>query len=314
MKSKIRKAKKIKIIRYRYIIYSVILICLLQFWTLKTFYQEREIKLSENLFTAQKEFPISELILDISYNQSESTSSENAGEQPSTKEDNIKEEDLNQGQIIDGSNNYSDETSEAQGEKYTGEIEGINLSKIQKKIVLRSLELLDENIKYGYITYPEGYPDDENVYISTDVISVVLRDSGYNLMELIYEDMLEHKDDYPMDIKERKDPIKYIDFRDVFFQEQFFKRHALGELPTEYTPEDEDNNILWQPGDIVFFQFDEENPYKDLGGLISPHKNNNGVPLVIMISKEFGRVKEADVLLEYKIIGHYRYPPPEVEE
>ena len=149
MKSKIRKAKKIKIIRYRYIIYSVILICLLQFWTLKTFYQEREIKLPENLFTAQKEFPISELILDISYNQSESTSSENAGEQPSTKEDNIKEEDLNQGQIVDNSNNYSDETSEAQGEKYTGEIEGINLSKIQKKIVLRSLELLDENIKYG---------------------------------------------------------------------------------------------------------------------------------------------------------------------
>ncbi len=314
MKSKIRKAKKIKIIRYRYIIYSVILICLLQFWTLKTFYQEREIKLPENLFTSQKEFPISELTLDISYNQSKSASSENTGEQSSTEEDSINKEESNQDQIIDGSNNYSDETSEAQGEKYNSEIEGINLTDVQKKIVLRSLELLDENIEYGYITYPEGYPDDENIYISTDVISVVLRDSGYNLMELIYEDMLEHKDDYPMDIKGRKNSVKTIDFRDVFFQEQFFKRHALGELPTEYTPEDENNNILWQPGDIVFFQFDEENPYKDLGGLISPHKNNNGVPLVIMISKEFGRVKEADVLLEYKIIGHYRYPPPEVEE
>ena len=315
MKSTTKKAKKIKSIRYRYIIYSVILICLLQFWALKTFYKEREIKLPENLFTAQKEFPISELTLDISYDQSGSASSENIGEQVSTKEDNINKKELNQDQIIDDSSNYSDETSETQDEKYTSEIEGINLSEVQKKIVLRSLELLDENIEYGYRTYPEtGYPDTENIYISTDIISVVLRDSGYNLMELIYEDMLEHKDDYPMDLTGRKDPIKYIDFRNVFFQEQFFKRHALGELPTKYTPEDENNNILWQPGDIVYFQFDEENPYKDLGGLISPHKNDNGVPLVIMISKEFGKVKEVDVLLEYKIIGHYRYPPPEVEE
>jgi len=309
MENRIRKTRIRKVPSYRYILYLVILICLLQIWTLKTYYKEREIKLPENLFTAQKEFPISELILDIPYIQLESDSTENV-----TDNEDAGDHTANQDQTGNNSNNHSSETLEAPDEKYTMEIEGLNLSEVQKKIVLRSLEMLDEDIEYDYRTYVDtGYPT-ENIYISTDVISVVLRDSGYDLMELIYEDMLRHKDDYPMDIKERRDPVKYIDFRDVFFQEQFFKRHALGELPAEYTPGDENNKFLWQPGDILYFQFDEENPYKDLGGLVSPHSSEDGIPLVIMISKEFGKVKEVDVLLEYKIIGHYRYPPPEVEE
>ncbi len=309
MENRIRKTRIRKTPSYRYIPYLVILICLLQIWTLKTYYKEREIKLPENLFTTQKEFPISELTLDIPYIQLESDSTENV-----TDNEGAGDHTENQNQAGENSDNYSNGTLEAPDEKYTMEIEGLNLSEVQKKIVLRSLEMLDEDIEYGYRTYVDtGYPT-ENIYISTDVISVVLRDSGYDLMELIYEDMLKHKDDYPMDIKGRKDPVKYIDFRDVFFQEQFFKRHALGELPTEYTPGDENNNFLWQPGDILYFQFDEENPYKDLGGLVSPRSSENGIPLVIMISKEFGKVKEVDVLLEYKIIGHYRYPLPELEE
>jgi len=309
MENRIRKTRIRKTPSYRYVPYLVILICLLQIWALKTYYKEREIKLPENLFTAQKEFPISELTLGIPYIQLESDFTENV-----TDNEDVGNHTANQDQTGDNSDNYSNGALEAPDEKYTMEIEGLSLSEVQKKIVLRSLEMLDEDIEYGYRTYVDtGYPT-ENIYISTDVISVVLRDSGYDLMELIYDDMLKHKDDYPMDIKERKDPVKYIDFRDVFFQEQFFKRHALGELPAEYTPEDENNNFLWQPGDILYFQFDEENPYKDLGGFVSPHSSEDGIPLVIMISKEFGKVKEVDVLLEYKVIGHYRYPPPELEE
>jgi hypothetical protein len=41
-----------------------------------------------------------------------------------------------------------------------------------------------------------------------------------------------------------------------------------------------------------------------------PHTNPEGVPLVIMISSELGKVSEVDKLLEYKIVGHYRYPNP----
>jgi uncharacterized protein YijF (DUF1287 family) len=191
-------------------------------------------------------------------------------------------------------------------------IEGFDLTEVQKKIIIKILSLLDEDITYGYETFPEtGYPTN-NVWISTDVISVTLNECGFDIMELINRDMLDHKEDYPMDIKGRKTPVKFIDFRDVFFQEQFFKRNAL-ELPLEFDQASEDNDVLWQAGDIVYFQFDEDNPYKDLGGFISSHKNDDGVPLVIMLSGEFGKVDEVDKLLEYVVVGHFRYPPPDVE-
>ncbi|MFZ3085176.1 MAG: DUF1287 domain-containing protein, partial [Candidatus Hydromicrobium sp.] len=264
------------------------IIALLQLFALRACYQEKIFKLPEKLFSSKIDFPISELTLDISYGESESGS-------------------------IEDSDTYMTEEGSAieSGENQPSEIEGQNLTDIQKNIVLKALELLDKDIKYGYEVFPDtGYPS--NVWISTDVISVTLRDCGYDLMELIYKDMSEHKEAYPMDIKGRKTPIKYIDFRVVFFQEKFFQRNAL-ELTVEYDINDENISSLWQAGDIVYFQFDENNPDKDLGGFISPHKNNEGVPFVIMISSEFGKVSEVDTLLEYTIVGHFRYPPPDVD-
>lgn len=290
MEDRVRKKQFRKNINYKYFIYIVAIIALLQLLTLRACYQEKIFKLPEKLFSSKIDFPISELTLDITYGEPEFRFMEDS-DAYMTEEDSAIESDENQ----------------------SNDIESHNLSDIQKEIVLKALELLDEDIEYGYDVFPDtGYPS-SNVWISTDVISVTLRDCGYDLMELIYEDMNEHKEDYPMDIKGRKTAIKYIDFRDVFFQEQFFKRNALTTLPVEYDKENEDNSFLWQPGDIVYFQFDENNPYADLGGFISPHKNNDGVPLVIMISKELGKVREVDKLMEYKIVGHFRYPPPEVD-
>ena len=289
MEERIRKKQFRKNINYKYFIYIVAIIALLQLLTLRACYQEKIFKLPEKLFSSKIDFPISELTLDITYGESES------------------------GFVEDGDASVTEEDAALEsGENQPGEIEGQNLTDIQKKIVLKALELLDKDIKYGYEVFPDaGYPT-SNVWISTDVISVTLRDCGHDLMELIYKDMSEHKEAYPMDIKGRKTPIKYIDFRVVFFQEKFFQRNAL-ELTVEYDINDENIISLWQAGDIVYFQFDENNPDKDLGGFISPHKNNEGVPLVIMISSEFGKVSEVDTLLEYTIVGHYRYPPPDVD-
>ncbi|MDZ7837115.1 MAG: DUF1287 domain-containing protein [Actinomycetota bacterium] len=186
----------------------------------------------------------------------------------------------------------------------------VNISEVQKEIVLKSLDMLEEGRTYQYELYPDtGYPPDD-VAISTDVIALVMRDCGYDLMELIYDDISQHPDAYPMDIVDRDEPIKYIDFRHVFFQETFFSRNAL-ELSTEFNPEEKSNNIHWQPGDLVFFQFDPDTPHQDMGGIISPNTNDQGVPLVIMTSQELGKVSEVDVLLEYDILSHYRYPYPE---
>lgn len=290
MEYKIRKRQLKRNISYRYFIYIIIIISLLQLLGLRSCYQEKIIKLPDNLFKSVVKYPVSELVFDSDYGKTEPEPPEESGAYLAG-EDSLEES----------------------GENRTDASGGQNLTDIQKDIVLKILELTDSDIEYGYQVYPDtGYPPD-NVWISTDVISMTLKECGYDLMELIHEDMLNHKEDYPLDIKGRNTPIKYIDFRDVFFQEQFFKRNALTTLPHEYDLNEENNSFLWQPGDIVYFQFDEDNPYADLGGFISPHNNDSGVPLVIMISSEFGKISEVDVLMEYKVVGHFRYPPPEID-
>ncbi|TET50138.1 MAG: DUF1287 domain-containing protein [Actinomycetota bacterium] len=303
MKSRAGKTKFTRILNYRYFIYAGIIIALLQFWTLKSFYEEQQIiKLPDDLFGSPVEYPLSELTLEYIPGSTDTEPAGSAG----GEDDSSPGEQSEAGE--DGELDGEDTAIDTEG----AEIEGLGLSDIQKQIVLKLLELIQEDITYGYEVFPDsGYPTN-NVWISTDVISIVLNESGFDLMELIYKDMSEHKEDYPMDIKGRKQAIKYLDFRDVFFQEQFFRRHAL-ELPLEYEAGDPNNVILWQPGDILYFQFDPDNPYKDLGGFVSPHKNEDGIPLVTMISAELGTVSETDVLGEYEIVGHFRYPQPDID-
>ncbi len=283
---------------FKVIIFVVIVLAAVQVWFLFKNYKEIIIKLPEELFASPTPVPVEELIVDSPYMSPDEEAFAEIAEVTSEPGELPLEE------AIETADTAAEETAEV-----TVETTAFELNETQKKIVLRTMELLEEDIEYGYKVYPEtGYPT-ENIWISTDVIAMVLNDAGYDLMELIYEDMKAHKEDYPMDIKNRSEPIKHIDFRDVFFQEQFFKRNAL-ELENNFNPNNKDNVIQWQPGDIVYFQFDPDNPYQDLGGFISSRTNDEGVPLVIMISKEFGKVSEVDKLQEYIVVGHFRYPNP----
>jgi len=291
----VRKSQGLKII-----VFAIIVLSAVQIWFLINNYKEIVAKIPIDLFKAPVSYPISELVINLPLSNSE-------------------------GNVIigNGSNtpNETETTSAVTSEEQAGdttettdsEAQAFELTDIQKKIVIKLMELIDSDITWGYNTYPDtGYPSD-NVWISTDVISMVLKDLGYDLMELINKDMIDHSEDYPLDIKNRKTPIKYLDFRDVFFQEQFFKRNAL-ELDKQYVPDNNDNVIQWQPGDIVYFQFDPNNPYQDYGGFISSRTNDQGVPLVIMLSKELVKISEVDKLLEYTVVGHFRYPNPYTEK
>jgi uncharacterized protein YijF (DUF1287 family) len=299
------KVKKIHIRKsqgFKILVFAVIVLSAVQVWMLYSNYRDIIIKIPADLFVYPKPVPVAELLINSSYvpPESESVVLETETE-PSTAEIEPLENTIET--IV---------SEEAETEETTTESsEAFELSEVQKKIILRLMALLEEDIEYGYQVYPEtGYPS-ENIWISTDVISMVLKDAGYDLMELIYEDMLSHKEDYPLDIKNRKEPIKYIDFRDVFFQEKFFKRNAL-QLELDFNLDNKD--IQWQPGDIIYFQFDPDNPYQDLGGFLSSRTNERGVPLVIMISKDLGKVSEIDKLLEYTIVGHFRFPNPYEED
>ncbi len=295
------RAKKIytrKSQGFKIIVFLIIIFTAVQLWFLYSRYKELVIKIPEDLFTSPSPFPQAELIVNASYKDLLNGDLLNTGTGTEQQGTESLENTLE-----------TAETTIDTTEDMTVTVTEFELTDVQKKIVLGAMDLLDKNIEYGYQVYPEtGYPQ-ENIWISTDVISMILNDAGFDLMELIYDDMVAHKEDYPLDIKNRNDPIKYIDFRDVFFQEQFFKRNAL-ELDTKFIPGNEENLIQWQPGDIIYFQFDPDNPYQDLGGFISSHTNDQGVPLVIMISKEFGKVSEVDKLQEYTVIAHFRYPNP----
>lgn len=289
MEERIRKKQYIRSISYRYFIYIIAVIAIVQLLALRACYTEEVSILPEKLFSSSVNFPISELTLDITSGDSESpsTESEDAAAVEETPEEEAEENGTGTGTL--------------------------DLTDIQKNIVLKSMELLDRDIEYGYQLYPDtGYPG-TNVWVSTDVIAVTYNECGIDLLELIYQDMVDHKEDYPIDKTGRKTPIKHIDSRDVVFQEKFFSRNALTTLPHEYDLEDENRDFFWQPGDIVYFRLDENDIDKDRGGFISSHKNDSGVNLVIMISPENNELEEVDVLQEYEIVGHYRYPAPEVD-
>ena len=298
------KAKKIQIRKshgFKVIVFAVIILSAVQVWFLYKNYNEIVTKLPDNLYASPLNFPVSELTINSKYHPS--SESPEGSQNAITVDETIS---------LENSLETADTTAAQSVETAAENTQEFILTDVQKKIILRLMALLEEDIEYGYKVYKEtGYPS-ENIWISTDVISMVLKDAGYDLMELINKDMVDHKEDYPLDIKKRKDPVKYIDFRDVFFQEQFFKRNAL-ELEKKFIPGNKENMIQWQPGDIVYFQFDPENPYQDLGGFISSRNSDKGVPLVIMISKEFERVVEIDKLQEYIVVGHFRYPNPYAE-
>lgn len=141
--------------------------------------------------------------------------------------------------------------------------------------------------EYKSVYYDGGYPDD-GYGVCTDVVAFALLNSGYNLMELVNRDILANPAAYPIDR-----PDKNIDFRRVKNLQVYFSRHAIS-LTTDVHAIDE-----WQGGDIVVFP-------KHIG-IVSDHRNANGVPFVI---HHYGPEQvryEQDMLEPHDdVIGHFR--------
>ncbi len=153
---------------------------------------------------------------------------------------------------------------------------------------------------YKSVYYAGGYPPD-NEGVCTDVIWRAFINAGYNLKELIDEDIKNNLDEYS-----RVDVIdSNIDFRRVPNLNVFFKRHATV-LTNEIIPNDADNLKNWQGGDIVVFG----EPLNHIA-IVSDIRGNNGVPYIIHnaspYTKEDNRLVSWDKNIS-KIIGHYRWP------
>lgn len=145
---------------------------------------------------------------------------------------------------------------------------------------------------YKSAYYSGGYPP-ENEGVCTDVVWRAFKNAGYNLKDLIDEDIKNNVSEYPR-VEGKPDPN--IDFRRVPNLISFFTRNAIC-LTTDLSKIEE-----WQPGDIITFE-------KNHVGIISDKRNKNGVPYLIHNGGQKNR--EEDILEIYhlysEISGHFRW-------
>ena len=157
----------------------------------------------------------------------------------------------------------------------------------QTDILKNARKYVAKKPEYKSEYYDTGYP--EGPYgVCTDVVGAALRGAGYDLMELVHEDVVDSPGSYP----ERE--AKLIDFRRVVNLDVWFRRNAAYTLTTDVHQISE-----WQGGDIVTFEGHI--------GIVSDRRNARGIPYVIHHGR-VGQTSYEENILETRddIIGHYR--------
>ena len=157
----------------------------------------------------------------------------------------------------------------------------------QTDILNNVYEYIKTNPKYKSKYYASGYPDD-GYGVCTDLVAFGLKGAGYDLMELVNEDIKNNRNNYNIDTID-----KNIDFRRVQNLKIYFENNAISLTTNIYDIES------WQGGDIVLFQ--------NHIGIVSKNRNKNGVTFVIHHANPFQRYYEEDILESRDdIVGHYR--------
>lgn len=157
----------------------------------------------------------------------------------------------------------------------------------QTDILQGARKYVSRKPEYKSEYYPDGYPTG-HYGVCTDVVGAAMLAAGYDLMQLVHEDIQENPKAYPnaADIS--------IDFRRVVNLDTWFKRNAAYDLTTDIGEIAE-----WQGGDIVTFEGHI--------GIVSDRRDADGVPYVIHHGREGQTDYEEDILRQRSdIIGHYR--------
>jgi uncharacterized protein YijF (DUF1287 family) len=146
---------------------------------------------------------------------------------------------------------------------------------------------------YQVIGYPNGDVAIERG-VCTDVIIRALRGAyNYDLQKAVHEDMKKHFTEYPQ-IWGLRQPDKNIDHRRVPNLQTFFKRKDWS-LPLPNQPTN------FKSGDIVTCIVPPNRPHIMI---VSDQLNKDNIPFVI---HNIGNgTQEEDLLLKYRLTGHYR--------
>ncbi len=157
----------------------------------------------------------------------------------------------------------------------------------QTDILIGVREYIASKPKYKSKYYETGYPNDR-YGVCTDVVINGLVFAGYDVMELVNQDILKNKDQYNIDKVDKR-----IDFRRVKNLKIYLDNHAIS------LTKDIKNIKEWQGGDIVVFS--------NHIGIVSNYRNKKGIPLIIHHASPYQIHYEEDILESRKdIVGHYR--------
>lgn len=158
-------------------------------------------------------------------------------------------------------------------------------------ILLGARKDAENHPTYKSAYYSGGYPP-ENEGVCTDVVWRAFKNAGYDLKNMIDEDIKNHTKDYPA-VNGKPDPN--IDFRRVRNLKIYFKKIC-------YTLTNDIKEIKeWQPGDIVIFGNSHI-------GIISDKRNKEGIPYLIHNAAQ--PLREEDTLELWnrntQVTAHYR--------
>ena len=157
----------------------------------------------------------------------------------------------------------------------------------QTDILQSAIKYIETKPKYKSKYYEGGYPDD-GYGVCTDLVAAALKGAGYDLRELVDQDIHNHPENYDV-----ATPDSNIDYRRVKNLRVWFKNNTIS-CSLDLKEIDE-----WQGGDIVIF--------KNHIGIVSDRRNERGVPYVIHHNSPGQRQYEEDILEKRDdLVGHYR--------
>jgi uncharacterized protein YijF (DUF1287 family) len=152
---------------------------------------------------------------------------------------------------------------------------------------------------YRTLRYPGGDVSMETG-VCTDVVIRAYRALGFDLQQLVHQDMEKHFDLYPT-IWSLRRPDANIDHRRVQNLRVFFTRFGAS-LDISNDPQS------YSPGDLVTWNLASSGRAIPHIGIVTRRKSFIGRHPLIVHNIGDG-VKIEDTLFQFKITGHYRYAP-----
>ena len=173
------------------------------------------------------------------------------------------------------------------------------ISNGQSNLSDAAISVINRNIVYDPAYFSIGYPNGDvpaDRGVCTDVVVRAYRKLGIDFQEEVHNDMKANFESYPGNWG-LKSTDKNIDHRRVPNLMTFFSRKG-SEKPISSNPAD------YVPGDLVCW---------DLGsglthiGIVVDRRSPDRQRFLIVHNVGRGQIAE-DILFNFKIIGHYKYP------